>query len=84
VIAGVLDEGRAVGDAVARPRLHPTGDTVHVEPGFEPEVGAALEGRGLDVRAWPAQHHYFGGVSAITPSDGAGDPRRSGEARMLP
>jgi gamma-glutamyltranspeptidase / glutathione hydrolase len=84
VIAGVLDEGRAVGDAVARPRLHPTGDTVHVEPGFEPEVGAALEGRGLDVRAWPAQHHYFGGVSAITPSDGAGDPSRSGEARMLP
>jgi gamma-glutamyltranspeptidase / glutathione hydrolase len=84
VVAGVLDEGLDVGDAIAWPRLHPAGTTVHLEPGFEPEVPAALEAAGYDVRAWPAQHHYFGGVSAITPSGGSGDPRRSGSARMLP
>jgi gamma-glutamyltranspeptidase / glutathione hydrolase len=84
VIAGVLDEGLEVGAAIARPRLHPAGETVHVEPGFEPDVAATLESAGFDVRAWPAQHHYFGGVSAITPSGGSGDPRRSGAARMLP
>jgi hypothetical protein len=43
-----------------------------------------LEAAGWEVREWPAQHHYFGGVSAITPTGGAGDPRRSGEARVLP
>jgi gamma-glutamyltranspeptidase/glutathione hydrolase len=84
VLAGVLDEGLDVADAVARPRLHPAGAVVHLEPGFAPDVATALQGAGYQVRTWPAQHHYFGGVSAITPEGGAGDPRRSGAARMLP
>jgi gamma-glutamyltranspeptidase / glutathione hydrolase len=84
VLAGVLDEGLEIAEAIARPRLHPAGPTVHLEPGFEPTVAEALAGSGRDVRAWPEQHHYFGGVSAITPTGGAGDPRRNGQARMLP
>jgi gamma-glutamyltranspeptidase/glutathione hydrolase len=83
VVAGVLDEDLHVSEAVARPRLHVVGDTVHLEPDFEPEVAEAIEAAGFTVRPWPAQHHYFGGVSAITPSGGSGDPRRSGAARML-
>jgi gamma-glutamyltranspeptidase/glutathione hydrolase len=83
VLAGVLDEGLDVAEAIARPRLHPAGRTVHLEPGFEPEVEATLAAAGYELRTWPAQHHYFGGVSAITPSDGSGDPRRSGSARLL-
>jgi gamma-glutamyltranspeptidase/glutathione hydrolase len=83
VVAGVLDEGLDVAEAIARPRLHPAGTTVHLEPGFEPAVTKALAAVGYDVRAWPTQHHYFGGVSAITPNGGSGDPRRSGAARML-
>jgi gamma-glutamyltranspeptidase / glutathione hydrolase len=84
VLASVLDERLPVADAIARPRLHPAGGTVHVEPGVDAAVEPALKAAGWDVRAWPAQHHYFGGVSAITPTGGAGDPRRSGAARMLP
>ena len=84
VLAGVLDEGLDVADAIARPRLHPAGETVHLEPGFEPVVEAALVAAGYDLRTWPKQHHYFGGVSAITPSGGSGDPRRSGSARLYP
>jgi len=82
VLAGVLDEGLPVDEAVARPRLHPAGGTVQLEPGFEEAVEHALADAGWAVRVWPAQHHYFGGVSAITPTGGAGDPRRSGQARM--
>jgi gamma-glutamyltranspeptidase/glutathione hydrolase len=84
VLAGVLDEGLGVADAVARPRLHPAGGTVHLEPGFDAAVETTLVQAGWDVRAWPAPHHYFGGVSAITPTGGAGDPRRNGEVRLLP
>jgi gamma-glutamyltranspeptidase/glutathione hydrolase len=84
VLSSVLDEGLGLGDAIARPRLHPGGAIVHLEPGFDAAVPPALDASGWEVRAWPAQHHYFGGVSAITPTGGAGDPRRSGEARMLP
>ena len=83
VISGVLDERLCARDAVERPRLHRTGGVVHLEPGFEHAVPDALRARGYDVRVWDAQHHYFGGVSAIAPSGPAADPRRSGAAAAL-
>jgi gamma-glutamyltranspeptidase / glutathione hydrolase len=84
VIAGVLDEGLDLQEAIDRPRLHPAGPIVHVEPGFAEETIAELGSHGFEARVWPRPHHYFGGVSAVTPSGGAGDPRRSGAARILP
>jgi gamma-glutamyltranspeptidase / glutathione hydrolase len=83
VAAGVLDEGLPAGHAVARPRLHAAGGRVQLEPGFSDETVGALERKGFDVRVWPAQHHFFGGVSLVTPSDAAGDPRRSGAAARV-
>jgi gamma-glutamyltranspeptidase/glutathione hydrolase len=56
---------------------------VHIEPGFDDDVLEALAAAGFEVRAWPARHHYFGGVSVVTPYDAAGDPRRSGAAAAL-
>jgi gamma-glutamyltranspeptidase/glutathione hydrolase len=84
VVAGILDEGLSPADAVARPRLHPAAGIVHLEPGFEPDVFPALEAAGFEVRAWPELHHYFGGVSVVTRTGAAGDPRRSGAATALP
>jgi gamma-glutamyltranspeptidase / glutathione hydrolase len=81
VTAGILDDGLSARDAVKRPRLHPVGDVVHVEPGFAEDVLAALEAAGFALRSWPSLHHYFGGVSAVSRSGAAGDPRRSGSAR---
>jgi gamma-glutamyltranspeptidase/glutathione hydrolase len=83
VLAGVLDEGLSAGDAVDRPRLHPVGDLVHLEPGFPDAVPAALERAGFRLRVWPARHHYFGGVSLVSRLGAAGDPRRSGAAKHL-
>jgi gamma-glutamyltranspeptidase/glutathione hydrolase len=80
VVAGILDEGLDADTAVARPRLHPAAGLVHLEPGFEPEVVAALEAAGYATRVWPAPHHYFGGVSVAGRSSSAGDPRRNGTA----
>ncbi len=82
VFAGVLDEGLDPQAAVDRPRLHPVGPLVHVEAGFAAETISALESAHLEVRAWPGRHHYFGGVSAVTQTAAAGDPRRSGAARV--
>ena len=81
VLAGVLDEGLGVGEAVARPRFHPVGRLANAEPGHADEALAALRSRGFEVRVWESRHHYFGGVSLITRSGGAGDPRRNGAAR---
>jgi gamma-glutamyltranspeptidase / glutathione hydrolase len=83
VAAGVLDEGLASGDAVARPRLHAAGGRVQLEPGFTDATVGALEHEGFEVRVWPARHHFFGGVSLVTPNDAAGDPRRSGAAALV-
>ena len=84
VVAGILDEGLEPQAAVARPRLHPVAGVVHLEPGFEPDVIAALETAGYEVRAWPSLHHFFGGVSVVGRAGWTGDPRRSGAAQALP
>ncbi len=81
VLAGVIDEGISPQEAIDRPRLHPAGSVVQAEPGLDENALFALEADGLEVRRWPALHHYFGGVSAIG-RDGLGaDPRRSGAVR---
>jgi gamma-glutamyltranspeptidase / glutathione hydrolase len=83
VLSGMLDEGLSPSEAVARPRFHPAGTTVNAEPGVDEDGLAELEGRGWRVRRWEATHHYFGGVSVVGKGGAAGDPRRSGAARVL-
>jgi gamma-glutamyltranspeptidase/glutathione hydrolase len=83
VLSGILDEGLAPQAAVDRPRLHSTGEIVHLEPGFEESAVEALAGDGYDVRLWDEQHHYFGGVSVVAREGAAADPRRSGLALAL-
>jgi gamma-glutamyltranspeptidase/glutathione hydrolase len=79
-IAGVLDEGLRPQAAVARARLHRIGSAIHLEPGWSGETVDALAAAGYEVKTWPSQHHYFGGVSLVGRSGAAGDPRRSGAA----
>jgi gamma-glutamyltranspeptidase / glutathione hydrolase len=84
VVSGVLDEGLSPVEAVERPRLHPAAGRVQLEPGFGEAAISALAGAGYEPRVWPAQHHFFGGVSVVTPDGAAGDPRRSGAAATVP
>jgi gamma-glutamyltranspeptidase / glutathione hydrolase len=84
VAAGVLDEGLAADEAVSRPRLHAAEGRVQLELGFSDDAVAALEDHGYEARVWPGLHHFFGGVSLVTPTDAAGDPRRSGGAARVP
>ena len=83
-LSGILDEGLEAQAAVDRPRLHPVGDLVNVEPGFEDDAFTGLEEAGFEVRRWEAPHHFFGGVSLCGREAAAADPRRSGLALPLP
>jgi hypothetical protein len=56
---------------------------VQLEPGFADATVGVLEHEGFEVRVWPTRHHFFGGVSLVTPNDAAGDPRRSGAATLV-
>ena len=69
---------RSRGRASTRP-----GRVINAEPGVDEHGLAELEERGWTVRRWDTLHHYFGGVSAVTPDGAAGDPRRDGAARVL-
>jgi gamma-glutamyltranspeptidase/glutathione hydrolase len=84
VISAVLDEGLTPEEAIERPRLHPAAGRVQLEPGFPEQTVDALAAAGYEPRVWPARHHFFGGVSVVTPSGAAGDPRRSGAAATVP
>jgi gamma-glutamyltranspeptidase / glutathione hydrolase len=81
VTAAVVDEGLPPQAAVDRPRVHRAARVVNAEPGADDDALSELEASGHEVRRWPDRHHYFGGVSVLTRSGGAGDPRRSGAAR---
>jgi gamma-glutamyltranspeptidase/glutathione hydrolase len=86
-LVGILVDGRATADAIAAPRLHPVRipgapPVAHVEPDY-PHLDA-LADAGFVVNPWHHQSHYFGGVSAVSPTDAAGDPRRGGLGRLLP
>jgi gamma-glutamyltranspeptidase/glutathione hydrolase len=83
VLSGVLVEGLAPEEAVARPRLHPTPTLVDAEPGVDEDALAELEVGGRTIRRWDRIHHYFGGVSCVGRDGAAGDPRRSGAAFVL-
>ena len=63
--------------AIDAPRLNALTDLVRLEPGFSPEVVAALETAG-PVAVADHRDHYFGGVSAVSSLGAGGDPRRSG------
>ena len=58
-------------------------DLVRMEPGFAPEVVAALEEAGDTVAVADHRDTYFGGVSALSPLGGGADPRRSGFVIMI-
>jgi gamma-glutamyltranspeptidase/glutathione hydrolase len=74
--------GAAPQDAIDAPRLNPLPGLVRVEPGFSPEVLAALAARS-PVAATERRDPYFGGVSALSPLGGGADPRRSGSVVLL-
>jgi gamma-glutamyltranspeptidase/glutathione hydrolase len=88
VLVRVIAGGLPVAEAIARPRLHVDGGTVHVEGGWDAGVAEALEGEGWEVVRWADRNLFFGGTSAVElRADGrpgaAGDPRRGGRGEVL-
>ena len=82
-LLGVLVDGLDMASAIARPRFHVVGDTVHAEPGLLPSVLADLADAGWTINRWPEKNHYFGGVTAVGAGGAAGDPRRGGVGLLL-
>jgi len=77
----VVAEGLTVDEAIDAPRMHVDGSTLHLEGGWDGDLGG--DGGNWDIVRWTGQNLYFGGVQAVElRRDGslaaAGDPRRGG------
>ena len=83
VMAGVLAEGRGVGDAVTAPGMSVTPEVIHLEPGFPPDVIAGLRADGEELVLWEQSRPFFGGVAATAADGPAADHRRGGLALLL-
>lgn len=70
-------------EAIEAPRLNAVPGLVRLEPGFSPEVVAALQAAGNEVLVAGSIDPYFGGVSSVSTLGGGADPRRSGCVIML-
>ena len=85
VLAGLMDFGMSVEDAVGAPRVHLEGSLLNVEPGFAASAMDAVVDEAEEQKRWPEQSLFFGGVHAVKRAadgafEGAGDPRRGGVA----
>jgi gamma-glutamyltranspeptidase/glutathione hydrolase len=86
VVASVLG-GAGVEEAIAAPRIHVEGGTLHAEGGW-PDAELDELAEHWEIVRWGALNLYFGGVQAVerTP-DGelraAGDPRRGGRGIVV-
>jgi gamma-glutamyltranspeptidase/glutathione hydrolase len=77
----VVSQALAVDDAIAAPRMHVDGATLHLEGGWDGDVEGLADA--WSVVRWAGLNLYFGGVQAVERrADGtlaaAGDPRRGG------
>ncbi len=84
VVEGMAVQGLSAEDAVELPRLHRSGEVVHVEPHMSDHDVALLEQAGFRVSRWQTRHHFFGGVSAVGRDSASGDPRRGGAQVHVP
>jgi gamma-glutamyltranspeptidase/glutathione hydrolase len=82
-LIGMLIDGLDMPAAIARPRFHVVGDTVHAEPGVPADWLAALAEAGWQINRWAEMDHYFGGVTGVGAGGAAGDPRRGGAGLLL-
>ena len=87
IVTALVDDRVSATDAVALPRVHPTGATLECEAGFPEAALDEARAAGEPVNAWPDRNIYFGGAQVALVRDGrvdaAGDPRRGGYGIVL-
>jgi gamma-glutamyltranspeptidase/glutathione hydrolase len=92
VLTHLIDHGLDPQAALDEPRAFWLGgDSLALEPGFEPDVAPALADAGFDVVADPVGSHWFGVGQVVRTHDdgwveGGSDPRHDGVAvgRLVP
>ena len=83
VLTNMLEFDMPLSAAVAAPRLHLEGARLSIEPGYSGSSIDALSAVWPELKCWPTQNLFFGGVHAVQRFSngkfaGVGDARRQG------
>ena len=68
-------------ESIEAPRIHLEGDELYYEPGIDIFNNDLLEH--LLLHPFEKKNLFFGGVNAVTLSDGFSDPRRGGTFEIV-
>ncbi len=79
VLVNYLNFKLNIKEAIDAPRIHVEDRQVYLEPGFSEDIISTLKEKyKYKVSIFKEKNLYFGGVQAVSLSDGAGDIRRGG------
>ncbi len=87
-LINLLDLDMPLPQSIAQGRVHASQTSIDIEPPIDPMPFATAEADGLELRVWPSQDLFFGGVHAVSRApDGSlhavGDARRGGTAAII-
>jgi len=81
VILNYIVKGMALDEAIISSRIHLEGKTLYCEPGVDFLTDDLQEE--ITLHPFEEKNLFFGGVNAVTLSDGFSDPRRGGTFEIV-
>ena len=81
VLINYIDKELTLQESIEAPRIHLEGDELYYEPGINISENDLLEH--LSLHPFEKKNLFFGGVNAVTLSDGFSDPRRGGTFEIV-
>ena len=81
VILNCIDKGMSLGDGILSPRIHLEGSQLYFEPGVD--ISDKDIPKHISMHPFEEKNLFFGGVNAVTLTEGASDPRRGGTFEIV-
>ena len=81
VILNSIDKGRGLEEAILSPRIHLEGNQLYFEPGID--ISDNDVSNQITLHSFEEKNLFFGGVNAVSATEGASDLRRGGTFEIL-
>ena len=81
VILNCIDIGMGIEEAILSPRIHLEGNKLYFEPGIDISNNDVPDH--ISLHPFEENNLFFGGVNAVTLSEGGSDPRRGGTFEIV-
>ena len=83
VILNYIDKGIGIEEAILSPRIHLEGNKLYYEPGYAYDISNGYFPNNISLHPFEQKNLFFGGINAVTLTDGFSDPRRGGAVEII-